>query len=181
MAELANEKGSLREIPPVQLFLRAQESAFTGSLALVRDEEKRVYLFEQGKPISARSNLKNEFLGEILSQGKKITHTQQEKVLQIMASTPGSHFGEVVMSLGLLDGVSLISRTGSDSDLQGAGLEGRGFRVRTENSEKYSKGVAGGTDRVNLFPGSGPPAPGVDRSRTRRSRFLPGLQLRVLF
>lgn len=102
--------GLLSESSPVRLFLNAEESAFTGMVGLTREQQKRTYLFEQGKPIFSRSNVEDEYLGALLVQHGKITNEQCGEVLRKMSETPNTQFGEMLLSLGLLDlnGISQI-------------------------------------------------------------------------
>jgi curved DNA-binding protein CbpA len=109
MAERAQNSGLLTETPPVRVFLEAEGSTFSGVLALTNQNEKRLFLFENGKPVSARSNLEEEYLGSLLVAEKIISKDQSDEVLRLLKEQPGKHFGELLLTVGFVDPATLMN------------------------------------------------------------------------
>jgi DNA-binding response OmpR family regulator len=69
-AELA---GTLKRTPLARVLQRLYATRATGSLLLLRDSTKKIVLLAEGYPVSVRSNLLGECLGQILLEKKLIT------------------------------------------------------------------------------------------------------------
>jgi DnaJ-domain-containing protein 1 len=79
------------------------ENQFTGTLALARDEVKKSIVFENARPVSARSNVKEETLGAILVVEGRITPVQLAKSLEKAGDSATRRHGETLIALGLMD------------------------------------------------------------------------------
>ncbi len=69
-AELA---GTLKRTPLARVLQRLYATRATGSLLLLRESTKKIVLLAEGYPVSVRSNLLGECLGQILLEKKLIT------------------------------------------------------------------------------------------------------------
>jgi CheY-like chemotaxis protein/curved DNA-binding protein CbpA len=76
-AEKAEFQGTLRRTPFARLIHRLYARRSTGSLLLLHDETKKIVAFVDGYPVSVRSNVLGECLGQILLAQRTIS----EKVL----------------------------------------------------------------------------------------------------
>ncbi len=65
--------GTLKRTPLARVLRRLYATRATGSLLLLRDTTKKIVLLADGYPVSARSNLLSECLGQILLEKKLIT------------------------------------------------------------------------------------------------------------
>ncbi|HVV51472.1 MAG TPA: DUF4388 domain-containing protein, partial [Polyangia bacterium] len=65
--------GTLKRTPLGRVLQRLYATRATGSLLLLRDAVKKIVLLADGYPVSARSNLLGECLGQILLEKKLIT------------------------------------------------------------------------------------------------------------
>ena len=95
--------GTLVQTPFVHLMLWVVESKFTGTLVLARNEIKKSLIFENSRPVSARSNVPDEALGALLIAEGKLTQTQLQKSLQMTEINESVRTGEALIQLGLID------------------------------------------------------------------------------
>ncbi|MFH1018841.1 MAG: DUF4388 domain-containing protein [Pseudomonadota bacterium] len=95
--------GTLAQTPLSELLRWVWEERFTGTLALARDDVKKSIVFENAKPISARSNVREEMLGSILLAEKMITPEQLAKSLEKTGGANPRRHGEALVSFGVLD------------------------------------------------------------------------------
>ncbi len=65
--------GTLKRTPLARVLQRLYATRATGSLLLLRDNTKKIVLLAEGYPVSVRSNLLGECLGQILLEKKLIT------------------------------------------------------------------------------------------------------------
>ena len=94
-------KGSLRRIPFPQLIRQIARSEVTGSLYLLQGQTKKVVFFRGGKPMSVRSNVISECLGQTLAQERIITQEQSDNSLEAVRRT-GKKQGELLIEMGLI-------------------------------------------------------------------------------
>jgi tetratricopeptide (TPR) repeat protein len=95
--------GSLAQTPLADLFRWVADNAFSGVMALARDDIKKSIVFEQGQPVAARSNLTNESLGAMLVAEGRITPGQLAKAVEAARGKDGAPVGETLIAMGLLD------------------------------------------------------------------------------
>ncbi|HLG21079.1 MAG TPA: DUF4388 domain-containing protein [Bdellovibrionota bacterium] len=103
MSTQAQSVGSLQETPLVKLLQWIADNAFSGVLVLARDEVKKSFIFEQGKPVAARSNIMQETLGQILVREGRLTEAQLTKSLAMIKGREAVHQGEAFLQMGLID------------------------------------------------------------------------------
>ena len=65
--------GTLKQTPLARVLQRLYTTRASGSLLLLRDNVKKIVLLAEGYPVSVRSNLLGECLGQILLEKKLIT------------------------------------------------------------------------------------------------------------
>ena len=130
MSEQNQTVGSLSETSFVELLRWVSDGAFTGILVLARDEIKKSIIFEQGKPVAARSNIMKESLGEMLISEGRLTKAQMEKSLEMIRGKEALHQGEALISLGLIDPALL-------NDLLRRQIMNRIYEVFTWSDGKY--------------------------------------------
>ncbi|MCA9662508.1 MAG: DUF4388 domain-containing protein, partial [Myxococcales bacterium] len=94
-------KGSLKRIPFPQLIRQIARAEVTGSLYLLNGQTKKVVFFRTGKPISVRSNVISECLGQILAYEGIITQEQSDNSLEAVRRT-GKKQGELLIEMGLI-------------------------------------------------------------------------------
>jgi CheY-like chemotaxis protein len=106
VAEKGQLSGMLKRVPFARLLQRLYAQRATGSLLLLRDTTKKIVSFVDGYPVSVRSNVLSECLGQILlgqklisnqALGESITRMQKEKRRQ----------GEVLVEMGALSPYNL--------------------------------------------------------------------------
>src|SRR5690606_1225963 len=73
----------------------------TGSLYLLNGKTKKVVYFDRGEPISVRSNVTAECLGQILAREGLITQAQCDQTLESIRRT-GKKQGELLIEMGIL-------------------------------------------------------------------------------
>ncbi len=94
-------KGTLRKNPFPKIVRQIARLRSTGSLYLLNGNTKKVVFFEQGQPISVRSNVLSECLGQILAREGLITQAQCDQTLESIRRT-GKKQGELLIEMGLL-------------------------------------------------------------------------------
>ena len=65
--------GTLKRTPLARLLQRIYAQRATGSLLLLHDTAKKIVMFAEGYPVSVRSNVLGECLGQILLEKQLIT------------------------------------------------------------------------------------------------------------
>jgi hypothetical protein len=94
-------KGTLRRSPFPKLVRQLARTKSTGSLYLLNGKTKKVVFFSQGEPISVRSNVTAECLGQILAREGLITQAQCDQTLESIRRT-GKKQGELLVEMGIL-------------------------------------------------------------------------------
>jgi tetratricopeptide (TPR) repeat protein len=94
-------KGTLRRSPFPKLVRQIAKTRSTGSLFLLNGNTKKVVFFEGGQPVSVRSNVLSECLGQILAREGLITQAQCDQTLESIRRT-GKKQGELLVEMGLL-------------------------------------------------------------------------------
>ena len=94
-------KGTLRRSPFPKLVRQLARTKSTGSLYLLNGNTKKVVFFDQGEPISVRSNVTAECLGQILAREGLITQAQCDQTLESIRRT-GKKQGELLIEMGIL-------------------------------------------------------------------------------
>jgi tetratricopeptide (TPR) repeat protein len=94
-------KGTLRRSPFPKIVRQLARSKSTGSLYLLNGKTKKVVFFDRGEPISVRSNVTAECLGQILAREGLITQAQCDQTLESIRRT-GKKQGELLVEMGLL-------------------------------------------------------------------------------
>ncbi|HFE45974.1 MAG TPA: DUF4388 domain-containing protein, partial [Nannocystis exedens] len=94
-------KGSLKRIPFPQLLRQIARAEVTGSLYLLHAQTKKVVFFRSGKPVSVRSNVISECLGQVLASVGVITQEQSDNSLEAVRRT-GKKQGEHLIEMGLI-------------------------------------------------------------------------------
>lgn len=106
MAENLNA-GNLSEKSLAHLLLWVYENSFTGVLMLAREEIKKSLVFEKGKLIAARSNIREEILGAILIEEGKIKPADFEISREKLPGDEVIRQGEILIRMGLIDYATL--------------------------------------------------------------------------
>ncbi len=100
--------GMLSDTPLVTLFQWIAGSAFTGITQFVCDGVKKSLVFEGGKPVAARSNIKEEQIGVLLLNKGFVTTDQLRQALQDQESKQEEMgLGGVLLKMGFLDPLKL--------------------------------------------------------------------------
>jgi CheY-like chemotaxis protein/tetratricopeptide (TPR) repeat protein len=94
-------RGSLARDPFARTLQRIYANGLTGALLLVRDQAKKIIYFGNGYPVSVRSNLLSECLGQILVTRRLINHEVLEESLRRMRREK-RHQGEILVEMGAL-------------------------------------------------------------------------------
>ncbi|MFV8755489.1 tetratricopeptide repeat protein [Nannocystaceae bacterium ST9] len=94
-------KGTLRRSPFPKLVRQIAKTRSTGSLFLLNGNTKKVVFFEGGQPVSVRSNVLSECLGQILAREGLITQAQCDQTLESIRRT-GKKQGELLVEMGIL-------------------------------------------------------------------------------
>lgn len=99
---MKNRQGNLARVGMPRLlhliYLKGDPAA---SLDIVREPVKKRFLFKDGVPASASSNILNEVLGRLLMQEGIITQKDYELSLQVVLNEKKRH-GQVLISMGLI-------------------------------------------------------------------------------
>ncbi len=98
--------GSLARQPFARVLQRIYSARLSGALLLARGETKKIVNFEEGYPVSVRSNQLNECLGQILMEQHLITPEVLEESLRKMKEAR-KHQGEVLVAMGALSPFNL--------------------------------------------------------------------------
>ena len=97
----AELRGSLAREPFARILQRIYAERLTGALLLARDQTKKIVYFQDGYPVSARSNLLSECLGQILVARRLINGQVLEESLRRMRLEK-RHQGEILVQMGAL-------------------------------------------------------------------------------
>ncbi len=99
---MKNRQGNLARVGMPRLlhliYLKGDPAA---SLDIVREPVKKRFLFKDGVPAAASSNILNEVLGRLLMQEGIITQKDYELSLQVVLNEKKRH-GQVLISMGLI-------------------------------------------------------------------------------
>ena len=105
-ADDAELQGTLKRTPFARLLQRLYAKRATGSLLLLHEATKKIVVFNEGYPVSVRSNVLGETLGRILLEkhlitseilGESVGRMQKEK----------RHQGEILVEMGALSPFNL--------------------------------------------------------------------------
>ena len=100
-ASAAELRGSLAREPFARLLQRIYAEQRTGALLLSRGETKKIVYFSGGYPVSVRSNVLGECLGQILVARRMINQEVLEESLRRMREQK-RHQGEILVEMGAL-------------------------------------------------------------------------------
>ena len=106
LGEQADLRGTLKRIPFARLLQRFFGQRSTGSLLLLRDATKKIVQFIDGYPVSVRSNVLGECLGQILL-GQKPISSQALDVSVTRMQKEKRHQGEILVEMGALSPYNL--------------------------------------------------------------------------
>ena len=101
------ERGDLQETPLPRLLLDLHRAHFNGSVRLLRDRADKQFLFQEGVPIYAESNLASETLGVQLMDAGKISREDHARVSEHMRKKQCKE-GTALIELRLLDPKTLF-------------------------------------------------------------------------
>jgi tetratricopeptide (TPR) repeat protein len=93
--------GTLRRSPFPKIVRQLARIKSTGSLYLLNGKTKKVVFFNRGEPISVRSNVTAECLGQVLAREGLITQAQCDQTLESIRRT-GKKQGELLVEMGIL-------------------------------------------------------------------------------
>lgn len=96
------ERGDLREKPLPRLLIDLYRARFDGTLTLRRERAEKRFLFQEGVPIFAESNLASETLGVQLMDAGRITRGEHTRVARYVESK-GCREGTALLELGLIE------------------------------------------------------------------------------
>ena len=102
----ADLRGTLRRTPFARLLQRLFARRETGSLLLMRGNTKKIVSFAAGYPVSVRSNVLGECLGQILLQQRLISNEALQDSLRRMKAEK-RHQGEILVEMGVLSPYNL--------------------------------------------------------------------------
>ncbi len=94
-------RGALAREPFARILQRIYSRGLTGALLLARDQAKKIIYFQNGYPVSVRSNLLSECLGQILAARRMINAQVLEESLRRMRQQK-RHQGEILVEMGAL-------------------------------------------------------------------------------
>ena len=98
--------GTLKRTPLAKLLQQLYATRATGSLLLLRDPTKKIVLLAEGYPVSARSNLLGECLGQILLERKLITPEALAASVTAMQKEKRQQ-GQILIEMGALSPYNL--------------------------------------------------------------------------
>ncbi|HEY8153498.1 MAG TPA: DUF4388 domain-containing protein, partial [Myxococcota bacterium] len=101
------EHGRLDEIPLPRLLLGLQRQHFGGAVTISRERVGKRFLFREGLPIFAESNLASESLGVQLMDAGRITRADYNRLVSHVESEKCKE-GKALLDLGLLDAKGLF-------------------------------------------------------------------------
>jgi tetratricopeptide (TPR) repeat protein len=96
------EHGVLDEIPLPRLLLDLYQARFSGALTLSRDRIGKRFLFQEGVPVYAESNLASESLGVQLMDSGRISRSDYNRVVGQIERTQCKE-GKALLDLKLLE------------------------------------------------------------------------------
>ncbi len=96
------ENGRLEDWPFPRLLLEIHQQRFDGALTLSRERIGKRFLFQQGTPVYAESNLASESLGVQLMDAGQLTRADYNKVAAYIERHDCKE-GKALLDLGLLD------------------------------------------------------------------------------
>jgi len=99
-------RGTLKRTPFARLLQRLFGRRSTGSLLLMRDTTKKIVSFANGYPVSVRSNVLGECLGQILLQQRLISNEALQESLRRMKAESRQQ-GEILVDMGVLSPYNL--------------------------------------------------------------------------
>lgn len=102
----AELRGSLSRLPFARVLHRIYAERLTGALLLVRDRTKKLVYFDAGYPVSVRSNVLAECLGQILLSQRLISREVLDESLRRM-EIEGKPQGAVLVEMGALSPFNL--------------------------------------------------------------------------
>jgi DNA-binding response OmpR family regulator/tetratricopeptide (TPR) repeat protein len=102
----ADLRGTLKRTPFARLLQRLFARRVTGSLLLMRDTTKKIVSFANGYPVSVRSNVLGECLGQILLQQRLISNEALQESLRRMKAENRQQ-GELLVEMGGLSPYNL--------------------------------------------------------------------------
>jgi DNA-binding response OmpR family regulator len=102
----ADLRGTLKRTPFARLLQRLFAGRKTGSLLLMKDTTKKIVAFAAGYPVSVRSNVLGECLGQILLQQRLISDEALQDSLRRMKAEK-RHQGEILVEMGVLSPYNL--------------------------------------------------------------------------
>ena len=105
--EAIPEHGRLDEIPLPRLLLGLQREQFGGAVTLSRERVGKRFLFREGLPIFAESNLASESLGVQLMDAGRITRADYNRLIAHVERETCKE-GKALLDLGLLDAKGLF-------------------------------------------------------------------------
>jgi DNA-binding response OmpR family regulator len=98
--------GTLKRTPFPRLLQRLYAGRSTGSLLLLKEPIKKIVAFSGGYPVSVRSNVANETLGQILLEKKLITADTLAESVQRMLKEKRQQ-GQILIEMGALSPYNL--------------------------------------------------------------------------
>ena len=98
--------GTLKRTPLARLLQRIYAQRATGSLLLLHDTAKKIVLFADGYPVSVRSNVLGECLGQILLEKRLISGDALAVSVQRM-QTEKRQQGQILIEMGALSPYNL--------------------------------------------------------------------------
>jgi hypothetical protein len=101
------EHGRLDEIPLPRLLLGLQREHFGGAVTISRERVGKRFLFRDGLPIFAESNLASESLGVQLMDTGRITRADYNRLVSHVEREKCKE-GKALLDLGLLDAKGLF-------------------------------------------------------------------------
>jgi DNA-binding response OmpR family regulator/tetratricopeptide (TPR) repeat protein len=102
----ATFSGTLKRTPLARLLQRIYAQRATGSLLLLHDTVKKIVMFVEGYPVSVRSNVLGECLGQILLEKRLITGDALAVSVQRM-QTEKRQQGQILIEMGALSPYNL--------------------------------------------------------------------------
>jgi CheY-like chemotaxis protein/tetratricopeptide (TPR) repeat protein len=99
--------GTLRELPVPELLRAIQLDALDGVLLLDHGRKKKAIEFRGGWPVSVRSNLVSECLGNYLVQKGLVTQAQLDESIERMRTGEGLQ-GEILVAMEVLDEEAVV-------------------------------------------------------------------------
>jgi tetratricopeptide (TPR) repeat protein len=101
------EQGKLEELPLPRLLLDLYRARFEGSLELRRERMQKTFLFQEGVPVFAESNLASETLGVQLMDQGKLTREDHARVSKHVSEQRCKE-GKALLDLGLIEPKTLF-------------------------------------------------------------------------